>query len=609
MGKYSVVTVFTAKDFLTRKIEKMTAAVRRFDQAASGSFLKVNKHVATLSNSATSLMRTVGKIGIPAAIGFGFGVKSAAGFEQAIVNASTKLGIFRSESDAMMGRFKNLQKEVLAVGKTTEFTSTSIADLARQMGQAGFKEAEVIGTLRNAVDVASAGQVDLNTAFDATKRVMGAFGMLMDDNIDKIKAYEKATNLLVYAANNSATDMIELGEAFKMSGTAVAAAGTSYTEHTAMLMALANAGLEGTIAGTGLQRVITNITQQTPEAVKLLRRLGVSTTELRDGILHTRPAFDVFADLGAAIAKVDPAHQLPILTTLFDRIGTKSAGPMIKALKAVRGYNDELQNLEGYLQRVANEQRGTLLTSLMKLWSAIDALIIKIGDLNNGPLKDVVDRMANWINKNEEFMASGIGEFIGVIIDNIGKLTIAFGALIATVGGLWAVKTAIGAIAGVMTVFGVTAGGALAILGAIPLAIAAIGVAIWAMWEPLTIFFENLPDYLSRFGNHILTYFTNPLQAAIDTWNWFVDSIGTAWDYYFGDGPGSYTGRLMEERGLNNDGVQTQAPQPVTVSPFAGTIDGAAQITVAAAEGSTAEMKTTKPMTGVRLQLANTGAM
>ena len=80
------------------------------------------------------------------------------------------------------------------------------------------------------------------------------------------------------------TNVAELGEAMKFVGAIAASLGVSIEETAAAIGVLSDAGLKGTLAGTGLRRVLIGLAKQTPQAEKALRVAGVEITKLRDTI-------------------------------------------------------------------------------------------------------------------------------------------------------------------------------------------------------------------------------------------------------------------------------------------------------------------------------------
>ncbi|HCL4736989.1 TPA: phage tail tape measure protein, partial [Salmonella enterica] len=96
------------------------------------------------------------------------------------------------------------------------------------------------------------------------------------------------------------TDLTSIGEAMKYAGTGMAGLGVSVEQTTAMIGVMANVGLRGSIAGTGLQTTFSRLAAPTGKAASALKELGVNVA---DATGKMRPAEVVLADIYKSVSK------------------------------------------------------------------------------------------------------------------------------------------------------------------------------------------------------------------------------------------------------------------------------------------------------------------
>jgi hypothetical protein len=155
-------------------------------------------------------------------------------FEQEVQNTIAVLGNLGAEAQRLA--FDQLSEQFLSIGERTEFTATQVAEAARQLGLAGFNLREVADSIEDVVNLASAGNVALETASRIAVNLTRAF------NVDTTNI-ERISDVLVAVATNSNTTVETLGESFKLLAPIAANLGQPLEEVTAALGILGNAGI------------------------------------------------------------------------------------------------------------------------------------------------------------------------------------------------------------------------------------------------------------------------------------------------------------------------------------------------------------------------------
>jgi TP901 family phage tail tape measure protein len=228
-----------------------------------------------------------------AAIGVAATVAGAAIAANFIKKATTLFIEFEDSlirTQAIMGKsaqadFPRLEERIRFLGKTTRSTAREVATAAQTLALAGLTVDEMVDdkALDNLNALAIAAGTDMETAAGIA--------------ISSLKAYRLETeqlgdvsDVLVNTFTQSFTTLETLGETMKLLGPTAAAAGISLQESAAAAGALGNAGLQGTLAGTGLRMAITKLLKPTDDARKIMEDLGLTMFTLTPAGMEAKSA-------------------------------------------------------------------------------------------------------------------------------------------------------------------------------------------------------------------------------------------------------------------------------------------------------------------------------
>jgi TP901 family phage tail tape measure protein len=186
------------------------------------------------------------------------------GFNDTLARTGAILG----ESGAGM---QALETEIRKVGSTTRFTAEQVGEAANALAIAGVNAEEMISekALENLVKFAIAGGTDIQTATNIGIAGVKAFGMEMSE-------LSFVSDVLTRTFTRSNVNIISLGEGMKFLAPVAHAAGVGIEEAAAAIGALGNAGLRGTIAGTGMRMAINKLLKPTFDSQKAINDLGLT---------------------------------------------------------------------------------------------------------------------------------------------------------------------------------------------------------------------------------------------------------------------------------------------------------------------------------------------
>lgn len=439
-------------------VVKIGADMTGFDKAMKN----FNKELKSMTKDTQALgkqFKDVGSkmtLGITApvlALGAG-AVKTGMDFEYAM----SKVGAI---SGATADDMKLLEEQARDLGATTQFSASEAADGMQYLAMAGFKTNDIIAAMPGLLDLAAAGALDLGAAADITSNIMSGFSMEADEA-------GHVADVLAKAASSANTDVSQLGEAMKYLAPVANVMGWSMEESTAAIMAVSDAGIQGSMAGQAFASSITRLAKPTSEMERVMDDLSLSFFDT-EGHMKSLPT--IIGDLEVATADLTDEQKSASLSTLFGAEAYKHWAVLLEKGSDALGENTAmLVGADGAAQDMAATMNDNLIGRLKELQSALEEIGIKIYERLEPALSVMVEwfqKLADWFNNlspkamNLVLAITGIVAAIGPLLMIIGTLIIFFGQVSATLGlvgagfgGLFApILLVIAAIVGLITVF------------------------------------------------------------------------------------------------------------------------------------------------------------
>jgi len=320
------------------------------------------------------------------------GVLALSAFVALSVVVGAKFGQSMSRVKALTGattkEFQALREEAKRLGRATEFSANQAADAMSIFAMAGFKTKDVITAMAPTLDFAAAAGLDLASAADIAARVMGGMQLKASD-------LEHTMDVLTKAFTSANMDATDLGEAMKFVGAVGRTVGKDVEELVGALTALAAAGNRGSMAGTGLRKVLMGLA--TSKVQKKLEKLGV-TVQTSAG--QMKPISKLIGEIGKATKKLSEMEIADLGVQMFGARGGVAFLQLVgQGEEAIRKYTEQLANVDGFTRKIAATQRDTLATSFKIVQSAIADVMITITDILEPTLRGAADSQVKLWNK------------------------------------------------------------------------------------------------------------------------------------------------------------------------------------------------------------------
>lgn len=289
-------------------------------------------------------------------------------FEQAMANV-------QAVSGATVSEFEQLNEIAKEMGETTVFTATQSAQALSFMAMAGLNAQQSLAALPELLNIAAAGNLELAQAADIVTNIMSGYGIAAED-------VGQATDVLVTGFTSANTNLLQLGEAFKLGGPVAKAAGLSFEETAAALSLMGNAGFQSTLAGTALRGAITRLLNPTGSAQKIMAELGITATDTSGELLPLRDIISQFETVGLSAGDA--------MAIFGQRAGPGMLALIQQGTGALVDLTTEMQTSGGTAERIAKAQLDTFQGQITLMKSAVEGLALSLGEQLAPAVRDIV---------------------------------------------------------------------------------------------------------------------------------------------------------------------------------------------------------------------------
>ncbi|HAT1504184.1 TPA: phage tail tape measure protein [Corynebacterium striatum] len=392
------------------------------DAGAQGKQLSVNGQVATELEKAAgaggklkgvfeSLSGVAGMVGLGAAVG---GVGAA--FNDMIKTGMayrSELNTMNAVSGATASQMKQVADAAKQLGNDTDLANTSAGDAAAAMtelAKGGFTVEQSIGAAKGTLQLAAAAQVDAATAATIQSQALQAF------SLDAGEA-ARVSDILAGAANASSAEMTGISQGLQQAGTVANQFGVSIDDTATTLAMFANAGIQGSDAGTLMKTALLALTDQGKPAQQAIEELGLTVYDANGKFVGMQSLMEQLQDASGRMT--DEQYQAAT-ATLFGSDAMRLAG--IAAEQGGEGF-EKLKGAvtrQGQAAEVAAAQTEGLPGAIGRVQNAWETAQTQIYEATEGGMVAALDLVTGGL-EGAANLITGPGFAIGgQIMENLG---------------------------------------------------------------------------------------------------------------------------------------------------------------------------------------------
>lgn len=358
----------------------------------------------------------------------------------------------RGVTGATIAEFKALTDTARELGATTRFTATQAAEGLTLLSRAGFSAVEAMDAVGASLNLAVGGAVSMARATEVVATAIRAFGL------DATQAV-RVTDAFITVTNNANTTINALGESMKFVGPVAGALGVSVEEAAAAVGTLGDAGIQGSLAGTQLRGVFAGLSSVTERARTALDSMGLSLEDINPA---GQSLLDVFEKLNRAGLNAERAFAI------FGRRQATGALILSRNIDKFRQLTEEANSNAGATQRMADVMDDSLNGALLQLKSAVEELVLSMGDSGLGATLRGTAEFATFVARALAGIETEAGELepvvqaVAVAVSALSSAFLAFaglkiaGLLLRATKAMFSLGAATRSVRGAFSLFTVT---------------------------------------------------------------------------------------------------------------------------------------------------------
>lgn len=351
-------TVSARMKDLRNQTKESGSIIGKIGKAGAGTVALITTAIGFVKKGINAVAQAFGKI---------------ADFEQANADLSTILG--KNVKD-----IKDLTDSAMSLGRTTEYTASQVTMLQTELAKLGFNESQIRSMQEPILHFATAVGTDLPSAASLAGAALRMFELPASKTEDMLSA-------LAVSTNKSALSFSYLNTSLSIVGPVANTFGFSLKDTTALLGALANAGFDASSAATATRNILLNLANSNG---KLAKSLGGSVKTFPDLIEGLKTLDEKGIDLATTL-ELTSERSVAAFNTFLS--GADSAMEL----------RESLDDVDGELQRIADERLNTVQGSIKLLQSAWEGFILQMSG-SKGVIKSVIDFLTASVTKFTEWL-------------------------------------------------------------------------------------------------------------------------------------------------------------------------------------------------------------
>ena len=367
---------------VTSNVKGLTGRTTQATNKMSSGFNRAKTSAKGLKGGITGLIGKLGVFGKIAAATMAVVASMVAGFKAALRVAegfSSSISRLEAISGATGDNLNALKQNAEDLGKSTQFTAAQVADAQTELAKMGFTTTGILNATSGALDLAVASGIEMAEAAEIMASTLNGFGL-------ETAEATRVTDVMAKSFVTSALDAEKYRESMKLIAPIAKSVKVSLEEASAATAVLADVGISGSLAGTQLRRILSD--------------LAVTTGK------DFRTSLDV-----AAESMVNATSTAEKLSIAKDLVGDRAKGSLI-ALVENREKLDDLtiayNNAGGAAEGMVGKMEDNLSGDKKKMKSALEGLGITISETLGieKAMRFVTQKFTGFVSSMEKFFGT-----------------------------------------------------------------------------------------------------------------------------------------------------------------------------------------------------------
>ena len=426
-------------------------------------------------------------------------------------------------------QFKEMEEDILKLGRTLPMAHEGITKLVAAGGQAGFAREDLIAFASDAGKMATA--FDELSADDAGE-MMAKWRTGFKMSQDEVRTLADQIN---YLSNETATSTTSLASVLTSVGSLGEVAGLSTSSILALGTTMTSVGVEQDVAATGIKNFMLSLVageQATAKQQDAYKKLGLDSMQVAKGM--QKDSEGTVLKVLEGVSKLNKVDQASTLQALFGKESLAAIAPLLTNLEDLKKNLNTVGDATKYAGAVQKEyeaRSATTANNMLLLGNTISEISIRFGSLLLPAINSVLQPMKY------------IGGLVSSFVETFPTFSKVVGIAVVGAIGLSIGLSALGfmgsfALTGLLSLGrGLLVLNSLFLANPIGLAIAGIALAvglIYVYWEPIKGFFVGLWDGIVSIFNNAISFIKTylgwtPLGMILNNWGFITNFFSELW--------------------------------------------------------------------------------
>jgi len=365
-----------------------------------------------LQGSMAGPLATAGKLGTQLGVLLGVGSLAAAGtqivkigndFQSALNELAGVSQATEQQLAAVSARARELGSDATLIGVSAGDAAAAMTELAK----GGMSVEQAMSAAHGTLQLAGAAQIGAAEAATIQSAALQAF------SLDASEA-GRVSDILANAANASSAEIGDVAAAMQQSGTIAHQFGIDIDDTATAIAMFANAGIQGSDAGTMLKSALLALTDQGKPAQAAIEELGLTVYDAQGQFVGLPTLFD---DLAAAQQRMTPEAYQAATATLFGSDAMRLAG--IAGQQGGEGFRElnDAMNRAGSAAELAEAKTKGLPGALSNVANQAENAALHVYDLVQGPLTGLANFTADRLEELPGLLTAAGGAAAGMAED------------------------------------------------------------------------------------------------------------------------------------------------------------------------------------------------
>ena len=337
----------------------------------------------------------------------------------------------QKEYAASTKQANEMQRQGIKLSQEYGFSQHQIGEQYEELVRRGYNGTQALGAMNSMMKAARASGDDLADVVKVTSTAVDAFGLRSEKTADMLSHTERVANALASGADRTASGFKDMGIGASYVASTAKTAGMSVEEMSGALGELSNRGIEGSVAGTGLRKVILSLIKPTKNAKSALKEAGLSISDFYDKSGNLKQIDTIFSMINEHTKGWGKDRQGAFFKDLFGTTGVAAGEALAQSADKSEKLDQNLTNLinhirkdekTDYIGRLAEKNMKSAKMQMQRLKRTAEAFELSVGAALLPAVNKVGKALAQWAVSTEgERSIKNFSKWTGQVADTVAK--------------------------------------------------------------------------------------------------------------------------------------------------------------------------------------------